>query len=103
MIDKQDHAHEIATIDRLVTDFYAVFDNRNGRPILVDRLREMFLPEAVIVRIGASALETMTVDNFIAPRARMLTIGSLAEFHEWETSAKTALLRDIACRHSTYA
>ncbi|SEM37170.1 hypothetical protein [Xaviernesmea oryzae] len=45
----------------------------------------------------------MTVETFLAPRSRILTDGTLIEFYEWETSARTHVLRDIACRHSTYA
>ncbi|MEH3158399.1 MAG: hypothetical protein PGN08_05325 [Sphingomonas taxi] len=94
---------DATAIDALVADFYAAFDNRGGRAISVDRLRSLFLPAAAIVRTGAAGLETMTVDTFIAPRARMLSDGTLTDFHEWETAASTRVLRDIACRHSTYA
>lgn len=94
---------DAAAIDALVANFYAVFDNRGGRTVSMDRLRGMFLPEAVIVRKAAGGVETMMVETFIAPRARMLADGSLTDFHEWETSASLWVLRDIACRHSTYA
>ncbi len=43
----------------------------------------MFLPEAVIVRANAAEVETMNVDTFIVPRERMLSDGSLINFHEW--------------------
>jgi len=57
--------------------------------------------KAVIVRANAAEVETMNVDAFIVPRERMLSDGSLIDFHEWETSATTQVLRGIACRHST--
>ncbi len=68
----------------------------------MDRLRSLFLPGAAIVRTGATGVEMMTVETFIAPRDRMLADGTLTDFHEWETGASTQVLRDIACRHSTY-
>lgn len=95
--------YDEAAIDALVADFYAAFDNRGGRRCAADRLIDVFLPEAMIVRAGATGVETMTVETFIAPRARMLADGMLADFHEWETGASTQVLRGIASRHSTYA
>lgn len=92
-----------AAIDALVADFYAAFDNRGGRNSAADRLIDMFLPEAIIVRAGATGVETMTVETFIAPRARMLADGTLTDFHEWETDASTQVRHGIASRHSTYA
>lgn len=92
-----------AAIDALIADFYGAFDNRGGRRIAADRLMDVFLPEAMIVRVGVAVIETMTVETFIAPRARMLADGTLTDFHEWETGASTRVLRGIASRHSTYA
>ncbi|WP_205956273.1 hypothetical protein [Pseudoxanthomonas winnipegensis] len=96
--DAQDHAE----IDALIAAFYGAFDNRGGRAIPVEALRDMFVPEAIVTRAAGSGTDTMTVDSFIAPRARMLSDGTLTDFHEWETHARTQVLRDIACRHSTY-
>ncbi len=96
--DAQDHAE----IDALIAAFYGAFDNRGGRATPVEALRDMFLPEAIVTRVAGSGTDTMTVDSFIAPRARMLSDGTLTDFHEWETHAHTQVLRDIACRHSTY-
>ncbi len=94
--------HDEAAIDALVADFYAAFDNRGGRRSAADRLIDILLPEAVIVRVGQTGIETMTVETFIAPRARMLADGTLTDFHEWETGASTQMLRGIASRRSTY-
>lgn len=96
--DSQDHV----AIDALIAAFYGAFDNRDGRAIPVDALRDMFLPDAIVTRTTAAGPDTMTVEDFIAPRARMLSDGTLTDFHEWETGARTLVLRDIASRHSTY-
>ncbi|WP_440975291.1 hypothetical protein [Pseudoxanthomonas winnipegensis] len=97
-----DDAQDQAEIDALLAAFYGAFDNRGGRAIPAEALRDMFLPEAIVTRAAGSGTDTMTVDSFIAPRARMLSDGTLTDFHEWETHARTQVLRDIACRHSTY-
>jgi hypothetical protein len=92
-----------AAIEALITSFYGIFDNRDGRAVPVDALREMFLPGAIITRASPTGVETMSVESFIAPRARILSDGTLAEFHEWETDGTTVLLRDVASRRSIYA
>lgn len=96
--DARDHG----AIDALIAAFYGAFDNRDGRAIPVEALRDLFLPGAIVTRAAGSGPDTMTLDRFIAPRARMLSDGTLTDFHEWETRARTQVLRDIACRHSTY-
>lgn len=90
-------------IDTLVAAFYAAFDNRSGRAVPADALRDMFLEAALITRATTDGIDTMSVDRFIAPRERMLSDGTLTDFHEWETEARTLVLRDIAARRSTYA
>ncbi|WP_420141974.1 hypothetical protein, partial [Sphingomonas sp.] len=94
---------DAAAIDALIGSFYAVFDNRGGRTIPVVTLREMFLAGAIITRASPTGIETMSVETFIAPRARILSDGTLADFHEWEVDSSTRVLRDIASRRSTYA
>ncbi|APH55102.1 Ribosomal-protein-serine acetyltransferase [Granulibacter bethesdensis] len=89
-------------IEILIAAFYEAFDNRGGRTVQVDKLRDMFLPEAIVTRSTGIEVDTMTVDSFITPRMRMLSDGTLTDFHEWESGARTFLLRDIACCFSTY-
>ena len=48
-----------AAIDALVAGFYAAFDNRGGRSSAADRLTDMFLPEAMIVRAGTTGIDTV--------------------------------------------
>jgi len=43
------------------------------------------------------------LDAFIAPRAAMLSDGTLTGFHEWETEGRTLVAGNIASRASRYA
>jgi hypothetical protein len=89
-------------IDELISGFYGAFDNRASRAVDLSALKSVFIPEAIITFVGEAGVVAMTVDAFIEPRAKMLTDGTLRDFHEWETSESTLNLRDIAVRHSKY-
>jgi hypothetical protein len=89
-------------IDDLVARFYAAFDNRDGRAIGADELRGMFLADARITRVMAGQLDSWTVEEFIAPRAAILTDGTLVGFHEWEIAGETTIFENIAERQSRY-
>jgi hypothetical protein len=89
-------------IDRLVARFYGAFDNRAGRAVDLASLREMFLPDARITRVAASQRDSWSVDEFIAPRAALLTDGSLVDFHEWEVEGDTTISGNIAQHRSHY-
>ncbi|MFF9850904.1 nuclear transport factor 2 family protein [Streptomyces litmocidini] len=88
-------------IDRVATEFYGAFDNRDGKAADVDRIRRLVLPQGVIV-CTAPAFTAYSVEEFIAPRERLLSEGRLVEFSEWETSEETRIEGDIASRFGTY-
>lgn len=89
-------------IDRVIAAFFAAFDNRSGAAPGLAALPGLFLPGAIIVKRAAGVAEAMTVDQFIAPRAALLTGGRLVDFHEWETEAETTLADGLALRVSRY-
>jgi hypothetical protein len=93
---------EAAAIDAVVAAFYALFDNRRGLSPLLDEPQHVFLDRALIVRRDGAALETMSLEAFLAPRRRWLADGMLADFHEWETQARTAIAGGLATRRSRY-
>ncbi|GAA1261656.1 hypothetical protein GCM10009665_59190 [Kitasatospora nipponensis] len=88
-------------IDQLTAEFYGAFDNRGGRTADVDRLRRLIIPGGVIVVTGAK-FTVCTVEEFIAPRERLLSEGRLVEFFEWETVERTDIAGDIASRFGEY-
>lgn len=89
-------------IDHLIARFYAAFDNRQGKPIAVPELRDLFLPTARVTRVAAGQIDSWSVDEFIAPRAAILTDGTLIDFHEWEIEGATTIHDHIAERRSRY-
>ena len=91
-----------AGIDQQVRDFFGAFTNKGGRRPDVERLRRIFLPQAVITRRDGNAVEIYDLERFIAPRLKLLTDGSLVEFEEEEESARTEVYGGIAQRWCTY-
>ncbi|KMO95129.1 Cif family virulence factor [Streptomyces roseus] len=90
-----------AEIDALTAEFFGAFDNRGGKPADVARIRRLLLPGAVIVMTGPE-LTVHTVEEFIEPRRKLLNDGRLVQFSEWETSERTDIAGDIACRFGEY-
>jgi len=86
-----------AELDRLTTEFFDAFDNRDGRTADVARLRRLMLPDAIIV-VTSPKYVTYTVEEFIAPREILLSDGSLTEFHEWEITEHTDIMDTVASR-----
>jgi hypothetical protein len=91
-----------AAIARIVRTFFAAFTSGPGVAARLDALREVFLPEAVIIRTGGEPV-IYSVDSFIAPRRALLTGGALVDFAEWELSGHTQVFADIAQHYCSYA
>ena len=95
-------ADDRAAIARIVRTFFAAFTSGPDSADRLDRLRAVFLPEAVIVKTcGEPAV--YTVDSFIAPRRDLLSGGTLTGFREWELSGRTEIFGDIAQHFTSYA
>jgi hypothetical protein len=89
-----------AAIAGLVRTFFAAFASGAGN---IDALRQVFLPEAVIIRTGGGEPTVYDVDGFIAPRRALLAGGALTVFREWELSGRTEVFGDIAQHFCAYA
>lgn len=90
-------------IAEVVGAFFAAFASGPDVAARLERLRELFLPGAVVVRTCGAEPLLYDVDGFIAPRAALLTGGSLTDFREWEVDGRTDLFGDVASRVCTYA
>ena len=90
------------SIDEVTGAFFDAFTNRGGAPSNIDCLYRLFLPECVIVGIGASGPNVYDLAGFVEPRRALLTGGALVEFREEEISEQTTILRDIAQRTARY-
>jgi hypothetical protein len=90
-------------IERIVRTFFAAFSSGPDIVSRLDALREVFLPEALIVRTCGTEPMVYGVEGFIAPRQALLSGGTLTDFSEWELSGHTELFGDIAHHFGSYA
>jgi hypothetical protein len=96
-------ATDVADIERAVRAFFAAFVSGTESPRRLDRLRSLFLPEALIVSTCGTGPVVYGVEEFIAPREALLTGGRLVDFREWYVSGRTDVFGDIAHWFGTYA
>jgi hypothetical protein len=96
-------ADDRAAIAGIVRIFFAAFTSGADCVARLDALRQVFLPEAVIVRTCGGAPAVYGVDSFIAPRQELLSNGTLTGFREWELSGRTDMFGDIAQHFCSYA
>lgn len=89
-------------IDAVIAAFYSAFDNRGGRTPPTAALYDMFDASGRITRVSRDRVESWSVEQFVAPRAELLSNGTLTEFHEWETGGSTTVCGNIASRQSHY-
>lgn len=89
-------------IDKIISSFFSVFDNRAGKTPDFSKLREMLLNDALITKRNGNDFDFMSVDEFILPRQKLFTNGSLTEFHEWEIEQQTFIDMGIATRICRY-
>ena len=99
--DSPSTASAKAQIDALVAAFFGAFDNSGGRARL-SVLRELFVERALIVKASEPVPVIYDLDEFIAPRDRLLGDGSLVGFVEEELAERTEIFGRIAQRFTTY-
>lgn len=93
----------MSEIEQLVGRFFAAFGTPEAQRGDLSVLRELFAPQALIVKRADAAPEFFSLDAFIAPRAELLRSGRLRQFREWEIEHATEIFGDIAQRRSHYA
>ena len=91
-----------AAIDDVTRVFFAAFTNREGISPAVDDLYRLFLPQAVITKRTGTVCEIYNLSQFVEPRRKLLTDGSLVDFSEEEVEARTEIFGGIAQRWCTY-
>ena len=98
-----DHMHSDKTdIDTITNTFFGAFTNGGGAPANIDALYRLFLPQCVIVGIGAGAAKVYDLAGFVEPRRALLSDGTMTGFREEEISQETAIFGNIARRTSRY-
>jgi len=96
-------ADDRAAIAGIVRTFFDAFTSGTACTARLDALRQVFLPEAVIIRTCGGEPAVYGVDSFIVPRQELLSRGTLTDFREWEISGNTEVFGDIAVHFCSYA
>ncbi|MFJ8312114.1 MULTISPECIES: DUF4440 domain-containing protein [unclassified Streptomyces] len=89
-------------LDQLMRAFLGAFTNTGGRAPDVGIVREVFIPQGMIISNVGGEPVVYDLDGFIEPREKILTDGSLTEFSEWEVAERTEVFGSIAHRFSEY-
>ncbi|WP_051775962.1 hypothetical protein [Paenibacillus tyrfis] len=95
MLDKE----KLDTITKL---FYDSFTNKEGLKPNVNGLYKLFIPEGIVIKNTGSTPEIYNLEQFIAPREKLLNEGTLTDFEEEEVSDRTEIFGNIAHRFSHY-
>ncbi|MFJ7199856.1 MULTISPECIES: GNAT family N-acetyltransferase [unclassified Streptomyces] len=91
-----------AELDRLMRAFLGAFANTGGSRPNLDVIREVFVPEGMIIANVGDEPVVYDIDSFIEPREKVLTDGTMTEFSEWEVAERTEIFGSIAHRFSEY-
>jgi len=91
-----------SAIDELTRQFFTLFTNTNDTAPDLDRIYQLFIPEGMIIKNINSKTEVYDLQQFIAPRKKILTDGTLKEFSEEEVTEKTDIFGNIAQRFCSY-
>ncbi|AJT42924.1 hypothetical protein UM93_06120 [Psychromicrobium lacuslunae] len=87
----------------VVERFLSAFVSGTEAAQRAELLREVLLPEAIIVRTCGQQPAIYSVEEFIAPRIELLSSGRFENFREWLVSSQIEVFGDIAqawCRYS---
>jgi hypothetical protein len=89
-------------LDELTKQFFQLFNNKNGTVPAIENIYRLCIPQAVIIKNTGTSPELYNLEQFIAPRKRILTDGTLAEFSEEEIAERTEVFGNIAQRFCSY-
>jgi hypothetical protein len=89
-------------LDALTTEFFRLFSPAPGTIVSLQGIRDLFIPQGIVVRTCGPNTEVFSLPEFIAPRERLLNGGGLVDLcerEEWET---TEIFGNVAHRFLTY-
>ena len=94
--------NNLKLIDALTSELYHAicFDVGDNPP--VERLKEIFIPTANMIRNDGDLTEIMTVNDFIKSFTERIADGTIKSFYEGELNHITEIFGTIAHRFSTY-
>ena len=94
--------NDLKIIDDLTAELYKAICFEVGTYPPLDRLKELFIPTANMIRNEEVSPEIMTVDAFINSYSDRISDGTIKSFFEDEISHITEIFGTIAHRFSTY-
>ncbi len=94
--------NDLKLIDNLTAELYKsiCFEVDNHPP--VEKLKDLFIPMANMIRNDEASPEIMTVDDFIKSYTDRISDGTIKSFYEGELNHITEIFGTIAHRFSTY-
>ena len=93
---------DLKLIDDLTSELYKAICFKVGGHPPVERLKELFIPTANMIRNDGDSPEIMTVDSFIKSYNERIADGTIKSFYEGELKHITEIFCKIAHRFSTY-
>jgi len=97
-----DKVADLRKVDELTNKFFSLFTNKDGTTPNVANIKNLFIPEGMIISNTGETANIYTLDEFIKPREEMLTDGTLTEFTEREITSTTEIFGKIAQRFCFY-
>ncbi|MEV4682443.1 GNAT family N-acetyltransferase [Streptomyces kurssanovii] len=91
-----------AELARLMGVFVGGFTNTGGSRPDLGVIRDVFIPQGMIIANVGDEPVIYNLDAFIEPRQKMLTDGTLTEFSEREVAERTEIFGSVAHRFSEY-
>jgi RimJ/RimL family protein N-acetyltransferase len=102
MVYAIDVCKDRSLIDEVITSFFSLFNNVESKPLHLEKIYELCLPQTVIIKKYRESEELYDLKTFIAPRKTILSDGTLRQFEEDEVAATTKVSGHLAQRFSTY-
>jgi hypothetical protein len=102
MTDDAKTRDTVAVLEMLTDEFFRAVSFAEGERPDYNRLHALFIVDGKLIKNSSESPEITTVDQFVAPRQRMVESGELTSFREWETANITEVFGNVAHRFSTY-
>lgn len=93
---------EETEISKLTTRFFSLFTNVGGKIPNVEDIEDIFISNGIIISNTHGVPEIYNINEFITPRKKMLSDGTLTDFSESEILHKTEIYGNIAQRFCLY-
>ena len=101
-LDNQNIKQAKSEIDKLTKSLFAVFTNKGKLVVNLEGIKDLFIPEGIIIKNVGPNYEYYNLQQFIEPREKLLNSEALIDFEEEELSEQTTITGNIAHRISIY-